>query len=60
MESRSYLKQRTRLMLRSFTPSRLRDELLATVYDRLLAAGSLSRNAESFSQFFPRHRHDQT
>ena len=46
MESRSYLKQRTRLMLRSFTPSRLRDELLATVYDRLLAAGTLSRNAE--------------
>jgi hypothetical protein len=42
MDGRSHLKQRARLVLRSFTPSRLQDELLATVYDRLLAAGSLA------------------
>jgi hypothetical protein len=38
MEGRSRAR-RAPQVLRRFTPSRLQDDLLATVYDRLLAAG---------------------
>ena len=39
MEGQSRPRQRVPLVLRRFTPSRLQDDLLAAVYDRLLAAG---------------------
>jgi hypothetical protein len=45
MEGQSRPRQRVPLVLRRFTPSRLQDDLLAAVYDRLLAAGiSADRN----------------
>ena len=40
MEGQSRPRQRAPLVLRRFTPSRLQDDLLAAVYDHLLAAGS--------------------
>jgi len=40
MEGQSRPRQCTPLVFRRFTPSRLQDDLLAAVYDRLLAAGS--------------------
>jgi len=39
MEGQSRPRQRVSLVLRRFTPSRLQDDLLAAVYDRLLAVG---------------------
>lgn len=39
MEGKSRPRPRAPHVLRRFTPSRLQDDLLAAVYDRLLAAG---------------------
>jgi hypothetical protein len=45
MEGQPRPPQRARLESRRFTPSRLQEELLAAVYDRVLAAGaSMSRS----------------
>jgi hypothetical protein len=40
MEGQSRPRRRAPHVLRCFTPTRLQDDLLAAVYDRLLAAGS--------------------
>jgi hypothetical protein len=41
MEGKTRPRQRTPLVLRTFNPTRLQDDLLAAVYDRLLKAGVL-------------------
>ena len=40
MEGKTRLRQRALLALRVFNPTRLQDDLLATVYDRLLNVGA--------------------
>jgi hypothetical protein len=42
MEGKTRPRQRTSEVLRKFTPTRLQDDLLAAVYDRLLHASSLA------------------
>jgi hypothetical protein len=42
MEGQPRPRQRGHLVFRRLTPSRLQDDLLSAVYDRLLAAGSLA------------------
>jgi hypothetical protein len=45
MEGKPRARQRTPQVLRRFTPTRLQDDLLAAVYDRLLLASSLVGSA---------------
>jgi len=47
MEGQSRPRQSSPLVLRRFTPSRLQDDLLAAVYDRLLAARSSADRTRS-------------